>query len=93
WLRSANDSKAYTGNPLVSFSLNQPADVYITLDDRLAAPPTWMAGWSNTGLRMTTSEGGTARSFTVFTKSFPAGTVNLGPSGQVGMSLYNVIVK
>ena len=93
WLRSANDSKAYTGNPLVSFSLNQPADVYLTLDDRIPAPPTWMVGWSNTGLKMTTSEGGTARGFIVYTKSFPAGTVNIGPSGQVNFSLYNVIVK
>ena len=93
WLRTANDSKGYAGNPLVSFSLNQPADVYVTLDDRNTAPPAWMAGWSNTGLKMTTSEGGTARSFTVYTKSFAAGTVSLGSSGQAGFSLYNVIVK
>ncbi len=93
WLRTANDSKAYTGNPLVSFSLNQAADVYITLEDRNAAVPGWLAGWSNTGLKMTTNEGGTARSFTVFTKSFVAGTVNLGPSGGAGFSHYNVIVK
>ncbi len=93
WLRSANDSKAYTGTPLVSFSLNQAADVYLTLDDRTPAPPAWMAGWSNTGLKMSTNEGGTARSFTVYTKSFVAGTVDLGPSGQAGLSLYTVIVK
>lgn len=93
WLRSANDSKAYTGNPLATFSLNQPADVYITIDDRYAGALGWMAGWSNTGLKMTTSEAGTARSFTVYTKTFAAGTVSLGPAGTTGNSLYSVIVK
>jgi large repetitive protein len=92
WVRSANDSKAYAGNPLVSFNLNQPADVFMTLDDRANPQPAWLAGWSSTGLKMSSNEGGTARSFTVYTKSFPAGTVNLGPLNQ-GVSMYNVIVK
>jgi large repetitive protein len=92
WVRSANDSKAYAGNPLVSFSLSQPADVFITLDDRANPQPAWLAGWSITGLKMSSNEGGTARSLTVYTKSFPAGTVSLGPLNQ-GVSMYNVIVK
>ena len=93
WVRAANDSKTYTGDPLVSFSLSQPADVYVTVDDRLAAPFGWLSGWSNTGLKMSTSEAGTARSFTVYTKSFAAGTVNLGPTGTGAVSQYNVVVK
>jgi large repetitive protein len=93
WLRSANDSKSFTGNPLVSFSLNQPADVFITLDDRVTAVPAWLAGWSNTGLKMRNSEAGTERSFTVYTKTFPAGSVSLGPLNNAGFSMYNVIVK
>ena len=93
WLRTANDSKTFTGNPTASFTLNQPADVYLTVDDRFAGAFAWMAGWSNTGLKMTTSEGGTARSYTVFTKSFPAGSVNLGPAGAAGNSMYSVVVR
>ena len=93
WVRTANDSKAYTGSTLASFSLCQPADVYLTLDDRYGAPLAWMAGWSNTGLKMTTVENGTARSFTVYTRSFGAGTVTLGPASQAGYSLYTVVVK
>jgi hypothetical protein len=93
WLRTANDSKAYAGNPLVSFALAQPADVYVTVDARYAAAPAWLAGWSRTALKVTTSEGGTARSFTVYTRSFGAGTVSLGPAGQTGVSLYSVVVR
>jgi len=93
WLRTANDSKTFAANPTVTFSLNQPADVYVTIDDRLTTPLAWLAGWSNTGLKMTTSENGTARSFTVYTRAFPAGTVSLGPVNQGGFSMYNVVVK
>lgn len=93
WLRTANDSKTFTGNPTASFTLNQPADVYVTVDDRFTGAFSWMAGWSNTGLKMTTDEAGTARSFSVWTKSFPAGTVNLGPVGSGGNSMYSVVVR
>lgn len=93
WLRTANDSKTFTGNPTVSFTLNQPADVYLTVDDRFTGAFSWMAGWSNTGLKVTTDEAGTARSFSVWTKSFPAGTVNLGPVANGGNSMYSVVVR
>jgi cytochrome c peroxidase len=93
WLRTANDSKTFTGNPTVSFTLNQPADVYVTVDDRFTGAFSWMAGWSNTGLKVTTDEAGTARSFSVWTKSFPAGTVNLGPVASGGNSMYSVVVR
>ena len=93
WVRGANDSKSYAGNPLFSFSLNQPADVFVAVDDRFGGALPWMGGWSNTGLKMATDEGGTARSFTVFTKAFPAGTVNIGPTNAAGNSLSTVVVK
>ena len=93
WLRAANDSKTYAGDPLVTFSLSQPADVYVSVDDRLGGAFAWMSGWSNTGLKMTTSEGGTARSFSVYTKSFAAGTVSLGATNSGAVSQYSVVVK
>lgn len=52
--------------------------VYLTLDNRYGAPVAWMAGWSDTGLKMATAENG---------------TVTLGPAGQAGYSLYTVVVK
>jgi YVTN family beta-propeller protein len=71
WLRSANLSRSYTGTPLVTFTINQTANVYVAIDDRTAAPA-WMAGWTNTGLKLVNSET-TPKSFTLFQKPFAAG--------------------
>jgi YVTN family beta-propeller protein len=91
WVRSANNSRAYAGTPLVSFNIDRTADVHVAIDDRTTAP-TWLSGWTNTGLKLTNSES-PARSFTLLRKSFPAGAVNLGPLNNGGVSMYAVIVK
>ena len=90
WIRTANDSKSYTGDPTVSFNISQTADVYIAIDDRVGARP-WMTGWTNTGQKLVNNEG-EPKSFTLFRKNFPAGAVSLGPSTSAG-SMYTVIVK
>jgi YVTN family beta-propeller protein len=90
WIRSANDSKAFTGDPTVTFSISQSADVFVGIDDRVGARP-WMTGWTNTGQKLVNNEG-EPRSFTLFRKNFPAGAVSLGPSTSAG-SMYTVIVK
>jgi glucose/arabinose dehydrogenase len=93
WIRSANSSKTYTGNPVVTFTLAAAADVHVTLDNR-AALPVWLdTTWTNTGETVTSSEGGTARTFRVFSKRFAAGAVSLGPLGNGSVSMYTVIVK
>jgi YVTN family beta-propeller protein len=91
WIRSANNSRAYTGTPLVTFNIDRAADVHVAIDDRAAAP-SWLAGWTNTGVKLINSET-TARSFTLYRKNFPAGAVSLGPLNNSGVSMYNVIVK
>jgi YVTN family beta-propeller protein len=90
WIRTANDSKSFTGDPTVTFTISQSADVYVAIDDRVGARP-WMTGWTNTGQKLVNNEG-EPRSFTIFRKNFPAGTVSLGPSTSAG-SMYTVIVK
>ncbi len=90
WIRTANDSKAFTADPTVTFNISQAADVYVAMDDRVGAQG-WMTGWTNTGQKLVNNEG-TPRSFTLFRKNFPAGAVNLGPSSASG-SMYTVIVK
>ena len=52
----------------------------------------WMdSTWTDTGTHLTNNEG-TPRSFEVYQKTFPAGTVSLGPNGDTGSSMYVVIV-
>jgi YVTN family beta-propeller protein len=91
WIRTANLSRAYTGNPVASFSINQGAAVYVAIDDRTAAP-SWLAGWTNTGLKLVNSES-TPKSFTLFLKTFTTGNVDLGPLNNSGVGMYTVIIK
>lgn len=90
WIRTANDSKNFTGNPAVTFTLTRTADVYVGVDTRVPAL-SWMTGWTNTGLTLKNNEG-TPSTFTLFKKNFVAGTVTLGPSTSAG-SMYTVIAK
>lgn len=93
WIRTANDSKAYTGNPTVSFTISAAADVYVAFDNR-AALPAWVdSSWTDSGADMTQAEGSTSRGFSLFRKRFNAGTVSLGPWNGGGTSMYTVIVK
>lgn len=92
WIRTANSSKLFTGNPTVTFTISQQADVYVAEDTRLPKP-SWMGGtWVDSGMRLANSES-PATMFELFKKTFPAGTVSLGPNGGVSTSdMYTVIV-
>ena len=94
WIRDANASKAYTGSPLVTFSVSQTATVYLAVDTRLGKR-SWMdATWADTGTQVTDDESGATRTFEVYAKSFPAGTVSLGPDADTANagSMYLIIV-
>jgi hypothetical protein len=91
WIRTANDSKAFTGNPLVTFTINQSATVAVAVNTTVGKP-SWMdSSWTDTGTRLTNSES-TPRNFEVFTKTFAAGQVSLGPNGNTTSSLYTIVV-
>ncbi len=94
WVRTANDSKSYTGTPLVSFSISAAADVYVALDNRSPLPSWVDSSWVDTGADLTQAESATvSRGFSLFKKRFNAGTVTLGPWNNAGTSMYTVIVK
>jgi glucose/arabinose dehydrogenase len=94
WIRTANSSKAYTGNPLVTFSLSAAADVYVALDNRSPLPSWVDSSWVDSGADLTMAESASvSRGFSLFRKRFNAGTVSLGPWGNTGTSMYTVIVK
>jgi hypothetical protein len=91
WIRTANDSKAATANPLVTFTINQQATVAVAVDTRIGKRPWMDASWTDTGTQLKNSES-TPRSFEVFTKTFPAGQVALGPNNSTGSSMYLIVV-
>jgi hypothetical protein len=80
WVRTANSSKTSTADPLVTFTISQAATVYVAVDTRTGKRPWMDASWSDTGTALTDDESGTARTFEVYGKAFPAGVVSLGPN-------------
>jgi polygalacturonase len=93
WIRTANDSKSATANPLVAFTISASATVMVAVDTRLGRRPWMDATWVSTDVQLTNSESGT-RTFQVFAKTFPAGQVSLGPNADPAnsSSMYTVIV-
>ena len=93
WVRTANDSKTFAGNPTVTFSLSGTANVYIALNNS-APVPSWIDDtWTDTGTDVTTRESSTStKTYSVFRKQFNAGTVSLGPWNS-STSMYTVVVK
>ncbi len=95
WIRTAADSKAYTGATLVTFTVNSAADVYVAHVDNITTKPSWLTGWSDTGAELANSEA-TPKRFSLFKKSFASGaTVSLGNNGNnvTAGRMYTVIVR
>lgn len=83
WVRTANDSRTFTGNPTVRFNVTQSADVYVAFESRSGSLPSWMSSWADTGMQVRSVEQIfgttlTTRTYKVYTKRFPAGVVSLG---------------
>jgi polygalacturonase len=92
WIRTANGSKGSTANPLVGFTVSRSVTVSLAIDTRIGKR-SWMdASWVDSGTSLRNNEG-TARTFEVFTKTFPAGQVSLGPNGSSGSSNYVIVVS
>ena len=95
WIRDANASKAYTGSPLVTFSISRAATVYVAVDTRVGKR-SWMdQTWADTGTQITDDESGATRTFEVYAKAFPAGPVSLGPDADTANagSMYLIMVR
>jgi len=91
WIRTANSSKTATPDPLVTFSVNQAATVYVGIDTRTPKRPWMDASWVDTGTTLTTNENGTTRTYAVFSKGFAAGQVALGPNAA-NTNMYTIAV-
>jgi hypothetical protein len=91
WIQTANSSKSATENPLVTFTINTPATVAVAVDTRMGRLPWMDSSWTDSGTQITDNEG-TPRTFEVYTKAFPAGTVTLGPQADEtnSTSMYTV---
>lgn len=93
WIRTANDSNAYTGASLATFKVVSDSDVYVAYADGIIVKPTWLSGWIDTGEDITNNEN-TPATFHLYKRFYKAGSiVSLGSNGDTINSLYTVIVK
>ena len=90
WIRDTNGSKTFTGNPLVTFTINQQASVFVGMDTRVGRPAWLDSTWSDTGMSETATGPVT---YEVFSKTFPAGPVSLGPLGVGTASMYTIALR
>ena len=72
-------------------SAHTSATVAVAVDSRIGRR-SWMdSTWVDTNTTIRNNEG-SPRTFEVFTKTFPAGQVALGPNGSTSSSNYTIIV-
>ena len=93
WIRTANDSKGFTGDTLAMFYISDDIDIIIALDDRLQVLH-WLSQWADTGEDIINSEE-SPKTFSLYKKSYQKDTwVVLGSVGQIsGANNYTVIVS
>ena len=93
-IRTANDSRSFAGNPLVSFTIDREADVYVALDQRVVPLPPWLDDtWTADGTLLVRESLVDFRPATLYRKRHPAGPVSLGPVARGGVNNYVVIVR
>jgi outer membrane protein assembly factor BamB len=88
WIRPAAASHTSTADPLVTFSVATQAEVDVAVD-KSAGRPAWLdRSWEDRGTYLVSSDDVT---YELFRRTFPAGTVALGPAG--GGAQYLVAVQ
>jgi hypothetical protein len=95
-IRTAADSKNYTGTPLATFTTGGTF-LYLAVDNRhnTGSKPAWLdATYVDQGYDITITEGTTARPYSVYRKATTAGSpVTLPTIGSATAPCYLVIVQ
>ena len=74
----------------MTFTINQQANVYVGMDQRVGRPAWLDSTWTDTNL---TETGTGPVTYEVFSKTFPAGSVCLGADRQrQAVSMYTIAV-
>lgn len=86
WIRTPNDDKNETSLSLLDVTLNAPARIFVGFDDRAINPPDWITTqFTDTGVAIDITEGGSQEYFFVWERSVAAGTVTLGGNKSAGV--------
>jgi hypothetical protein len=91
YIKTANDDKASTGTDFLSFDVNVDVKVYVAHDDIIRGIPEWLHSFTDTGDELVTTD--LNKSFSIYARDFPAGTITLGGNEGPGHSMYVVIAE
>ncbi len=94
WIRTDRRPHA---TPRAAFTVNDHVEVYVALDARMTARPTWLADWIDTDLKLSTSDRTGGRFKLVKQRFTPGAVVTLGGNGPLPdgtpAAMYSVIVR
>ena len=92
-LRPPNDDKYLTGSSEIQFNVSKPVTIHILYDNRATALPSWMSGYTFSGLTAMWDWQG----LNVYSQSFAAGPIvlggNLAPPAAGSETNYAVVVE
>lgn len=77
WVMTANADRSSTAADYVTFDVDRAVDVYIAYDAGATGLPSWMSGFLDTGLTLTTSNAA-ADSLKLYRATYGAGAITLG---------------
>jgi hypothetical protein len=80
YIQTANIDKVRTEAAFLTFSVNRDVTVYVAYDSRATSLPAWMAGWSNTGSSLTSTD----VPLDLYARDFAAGPITLGGNLATG---------
>ncbi|MCI0439991.1 MAG: PKD domain-containing protein, partial [Chloroflexi bacterium] len=80
YIKASNDDKVMTNDVLMTFAINQDADVYVGFDSRATSLPSWLSGWQDAGQSLVTTDA----THRLYKKAFPAGSISLGATNAAG---------
>jgi hypothetical protein len=94
WIKVAAESKKYAGGPQATITLAAASDVYLVVDDRWGATPSWLMGWTNTGIHFQIWEVVSSKmfQFTLWKKAGATGMLDLPKIGASTAYDYFIIV-
>jgi hypothetical protein len=96
WIKVSAESKKYSAGPQATITLATASDIYLVVDDRWGASPTWLAGYTNTAVHFQVQEvvAGVNKlvyQFTLYKKTAAAGMLDLPKIGASTAYDYFVI--
>jgi hypothetical protein len=92
WIKTDASYTQNTDPDFMNFDVNQDVTVYIAFDNRATGLPSFMSGYTATGLVIEVSDSDPSMNYQVYSMNYAAGTITLGGNGGVGAGAHYVVL-